>query len=401
MGEVEKPMTIDEALDAYREVVKTIGSSNGPGRIRLLDWNIEYVNGQVLPGFVDQALIRRLNDFLSDTSEPVILDCGANIGLSVLNYKRQYPGARITAFEADPKFLPVLKKNLASNGAGDVHVVEAAAWVNNGEVPWFSEGADGSKVVSGEALGSCARVRSIDLGDYLDSPIDLLKLDIEGAEYAVLPHIKDRLACIKNIVVECHVDQSNVAGLADLLSTLARAGFKIGVNTYGPWRDLLRQPRVAENHWEQYLLVAGWREPIVAADAEETLLPYGGVRMLLDQRPASADAFDLLRYGVVEGKGIQTLKLVGPFRKDSGLCWAIRLPGTVPLGDDEAEIARTKLVLFEDGIPLGPSHSLHDDIREKGRGRYSHWKDALYFSVSDNTDPNRNMRKYSALFISD
>ncbi|MCK4532386.1 hypothetical protein KAU39_01250, partial [bacterium] len=53
------------------------------------------------------------------------------------------------------------------------------------------------------------------------------------------------------------------------------------------------------------------------------------------------------------------------------------------------------LILYENGVKLGPAHSEHSQIRKKGKGRFSHWKsDVLYFSTSDNTDPRNNGRKY-------
>lgn len=55
----------------------------------------------------------------------------------------------------------------------------------------------------------------------------------------------------------------------------------------------------------------------------------------------------------------------------------------------------SQLLLFEDGRPLGPAHSLHAAIREQGGGRYSHWtREGLYFSTSDNSDPRTNGRTY-------
>ncbi len=55
----------------------------------------------------------------------------------------------------------------------------------------------------------------------------------------------------------------------------------------------------------------------------------------------------------------------------------------------------SQLMVFEDGVPLGPPHSVHADIREQGAGRYSHWtREGLYFSTSDNTDPRTNGRTY-------
>jgi len=64
------------------------------------------------------------------------------------------------------------------------------------------------------------------------------------------------------------------------------------------------------------------------------------------------------------------------------------------LFDNEEFHRRSLLVLYENGKPLKMPHSTHSDIREQGRGLYSHWKNQLLFSTSDNTDPNINGRLY-------
>ena len=56
---------------------------------------------------------------------------------------------------------------------------------------------------------------------------------------------------------------------------------------------------------------------------------------------------------------------------------------------------RSRLKLFEDGRELPYPHSNHDDIRQVGAGRYSHWNDAVFLSSSDNSDPSKNGRRYS------
>jgi pectate lyase len=53
------------------------------------------------------------------------------------------------------------------------------------------------------------------------------------------------------------------------------------------------------------------------------------------------------------------------------------------------------LELLEDDRPLGPAHTVHDTIREDGRGGYSHWRGGLYFSTSDNSNPETNGRRYA------
>lgn len=56
------------------------------------------------------------------------------------------------------------------------------------------------------------------------------------------------------------------------------------------------------------------------------------------------------------------------------------------------------VVLYEDGKPLGPAHSMIGDITSKGGGRYTHLKGTgMVFSSSDNTDPRKNGRHYTAM----
>lgn len=84
-------------------------------------------------------------------------------------------------------------------------------------------------------------------------------------------------------------------------------------------------------------------------------------------------------------------------RADGGLGWAVgRLP--LPLGDDEWRPRRSRLVLTEDGKEMRPGHSLHNDIRRLGGGRYSHWGSTLFFSTSDGSDPRHNNRRYQVVW---
>lgn len=63
--------------------------------------------------------------------------------------------------------------------------------------------------------------------------------------------------------------------------------------------------------------------------------------------------------------------------------------------DDRITGGKTKLILYEDGKPLGPAHNAHIDTMENGLGRWSHWgTHAIQFSTSDNSDPRTNGRQY-------
>jgi Sulfotransferase family len=92
--------------------------------------------------------------------------------------------------------------------------------------------------------------------------------------------------------------------------------------------------------------------------------------------------------------------LRAPFPRESGNGWEFALPLDCGIdfglfSDDIDQWTRSPLEIFEDGRPLGPAHALHEYIRVLGGGSYSHWRDRLLFSSSDNSDPNVNGREYS------
>src|SRR5574340_252367 len=68
---------------------------------------------------------------------------------------------------------------------------------------------------------------------------------------------------------------------------------------------------------------------------------------------------------------------------------------------DTTQSATSILRIFENGIELAPAHALHNDIRNIGQGRFSHWGGTtgspsyLYFSTSDNSNPLTNGRRYT------
>ncbi len=94
----------------------------------------------------------------------------------------------------------------------------------------------------------------------------------------------------------------------------------------------------------------------------------------------------------------EPLPLDAPFARGTGYCWTASLPQLAHWADDMADPYRSALALLEDGRALPSAHAVHEDISRQGRGRFSHWKTTLYFSTSDNSDPNRNGRRYQVRF---
>jgi hypothetical protein len=71
-----------------------------------------------------------------------------------------------------------------------------------------------------------AVVRAVRLADYLHGPIDLLKLDIEGAEAPVLLDCRDRLKQVDHVFVEYHSLIGQPQPLDVIVSVLRSSGFR-------------------------------------------------------------------------------------------------------------------------------------------------------------------------------
>jgi FkbM family methyltransferase len=174
--------------------------------------------------------------FEADTDTPRILDCGSHIGLSVLYFKLLYPNAKITAFEPNPDVFQVLQTNVFENGLTDVELVHAAVSDTDGTVP-FIVNRDGTRNWTWGAsvipqtwhdpvLNRVEHVPAVRLAPYIGDGVDLLKLDIEGLETAVLVDAGDALKRVKEIILEFHGSSANPRNDLDtLLRVLDDNGF--------------------------------------------------------------------------------------------------------------------------------------------------------------------------------
>lgn len=127
----------------------------------------------------------------------VVFDIGAYTGIYALMAARANPGARIVAVEPVPANLERLKKNLAVNGCSRALAVQAAILDRSGEVA-LSRTASGDFLTSGASIvrqapadgAATETVAGLTGGDLLErageKSVDLVKIDVEGAEVHVL-----------------------------------------------------------------------------------------------------------------------------------------------------------------------------------------------------------------------
>ena len=127
-------------------------------------------------------LPRPVEETLKSTPEAVrIVDLGANVGLFGAFALGVFPDAQIVGFEPEPSNADVHRRTIGAGGAdGRWALVEAAAAKADGTVSFSADGFTTGHVGEGELT-----VPALDVFRYLDD-VDLLKIDVEGAEWELL-----------------------------------------------------------------------------------------------------------------------------------------------------------------------------------------------------------------------
>jgi len=256
-GAIYRQLNPSPEVAAWRRAEALAGSvpRHTPGRIRVLDYDIEYADLLTFcPQFHD-IFVQRTLEFHSPNPAPRILDCGSNIGAASLFFKRRYPAARVTAYEADPALYEMTRRNLERNGAADVEVVHAALWTSTGSVTFNAEGSDAGMIGSlpGAVDAKRITVPSLRLRDVIERDrIDFLKLDIEGAERAVLEDCAPVLDRVNAIVMDLHEFDPRDRQSPRVFECLSRSGFVYSVDE---------------------LLVHHWRPPVAASGSPFPKLP--------------------------------------------------------------------------------------------------------------------------------
>lgn len=176
-----------------------------------------------------------------DARPGTILDLGANTGLATLFFRTQFPEAQIVAVEPDPANFAMMQRHLGA--LPGVELIQAAVWSHDGEISLTDPGI-GSWAMRVEepsqAPGSQCQVVALSMPSLLkhfpQGRVDLLKMDVEGAEKEVFESCDAWIENIDAIVIELH-DRYKPGCSRAFFSSIATLPFEqwIGENVY-VWR---------------------------------------------------------------------------------------------------------------------------------------------------------------------
>ena len=138
----------------------------------------------------------------------VIIDCGANIGLTSIFFKNKYPNATIIAIEPEKNNFAILNKNLA--GYEKIILYNNGIWDKKTNLKIEDAGyGNWGFIVHETSEESDSTIKAISLNDIVKDnnlgSIDILKIDIEGSEKEVFEADYDYwLSKTKVLIIELH-----------------------------------------------------------------------------------------------------------------------------------------------------------------------------------------------------
>jgi len=182
-----------------KEIVARSPALSAPVRLRMRTTDLD-VYREVIRGQYDLDLPFR---------PKVIVDAGANIGVTSIYFATKYPQTRIVAIEPERSNFEVLARNVRRYPS--IIPVHAALWSRDGEIAVSnrnsSTGAGECWAFVTKEGGDGARVRAVTLATLMSelkiAAVDLVKIDIEGAEQEMFEDV-GWLESVKCVVIELH-----------------------------------------------------------------------------------------------------------------------------------------------------------------------------------------------------
>ncbi len=157
-----------------------------------------------------QIFIEKEVDFELIETPKLIIDCGANIGLSTLFFLKKYPNAKIFSIEPEKSNYDLLKKN--TEVYQNIVQINAAIWNENKRLIIVDDGEGHASFKVKEIQLNQINNDQVDaftlttlLEKFNITHIDLLKIDIEGSEFELFNDNQfDWGTCVDHLAVEIH-----------------------------------------------------------------------------------------------------------------------------------------------------------------------------------------------------
>jgi len=190
--------------------------------------------------FEEVFLNREYDVSYKKQSPKVVIDLGANVGLTSLFFADRFPEATIHAVEPDPRTYARLCRNTDSFPNIKTHCIAIGAESGKARLHRDRQRSASSSLLARDTLGASTEVVCESLDKFLAGikTIDIMKFDIEGAEWDVFNAASSKtLARLPELIGEVHFDLIPVGG-ETFYKLFSDAGFSIDRKKTAPRREL-------------------------------------------------------------------------------------------------------------------------------------------------------------------
>lgn len=176
----------------------------------------DIISNQIaLTGTYEPELSRRIREMALRGG--FFVDVGANLGYFTLLWLAARKENHVLSIEASPRNQEFLKRNFQQNGVQDRVEVLMGAAGNQSGMATFDPGPDSQTGWGGlsppQASKNTVRVQVFRLDEVIHSPVDFLKIDVEGADTWVLEGCEALLREQKIRLIHFEQNEDRMKGL--------------------------------------------------------------------------------------------------------------------------------------------------------------------------------------------
>jgi len=202
---LKKHLSFGEAASIYLKM-KTGNWNNF--NLKKLKYSFSFRNNPFDFATFEEVILKEDYNLTINFNPSTIIDGGANIGLTSVFFANKYPNADIVAVEPEEGNFEMLKKN--TKNYGRISLIRSGIWSHSAILSVIDEGKGNNSFTVAEILSpKVDSINAISIYDIMQErswdTIDILKLDIEGAEKNVFEkNFEQWLPRVKILIIEFH-----------------------------------------------------------------------------------------------------------------------------------------------------------------------------------------------------
>jgi FkbM family methyltransferase len=182
-------------------------------------------------GTYDEVFISNTFDRFQQLPHGLIIDAGANIGLTSILFSKRFPKNQIVCLEPEPDNIRLLKENL--KGLSNIHILPWALYFRSGSVILNTSSGNSLShtiTIPGEKVSNSVEVRTVTVKEILAKfkadKIALFKIDIEGAEVELFAENIDWIDLVENFCIEFH-ERKRPGSETKIIQLLMQRGYQV------------------------------------------------------------------------------------------------------------------------------------------------------------------------------